>query len=73
MKKQFDIKAALRGGVAAFIPTFLILLGGHMLLDIEPSAKTVGGILILCGASFIFGMVYFGRKKVSEKDENPAD
>ena len=73
MKNQFDIKAALRGGFAAFIPTFLILLGVILLGDIEDPRIAMGIILILCGVSFILGMLWFGLKTISEKDENPGD
>ena len=78
VKKQFDIKAAIWGGVAALFPTWLILFGLILLGDVWVlvdfwAASTWGIVLILCGVSFILGMVCFGWKKVSEKDENPGD
>jgi len=73
MKKQFNIKAAIWGGLAALFATALIVSGLIILRGSmrDPGAK--GTTLILCGASFIWGMFYFGRKKASEKDENPED
>lgn len=72
MKKQFNIKAAIWGGLAALLATVLIVSGLIIFHDIEgPRAK--GSALILCGVSFILGMACFGWKKVSEKDENPGD
>jgi len=72
MKKQFDIKAVLRGGFAALIPTFLIVWGA-IVAGRAKGPEPWGIALILCGLSFIFGMAYFGMKKGSEKDENQGD
>jgi len=73
MKIRFDIKAGVQGGVAALIPTGVILLWILIVLGVEPSIETMWRTLIPCAVSFILGMVCFGWKKASEKDKNPAD
>lgn len=72
MKIRFDIKAAVQGGVGAVIPTGVVSLGIMVLLGARGLGIWVW-TLILCAVSFILGMVCFGIKKVSEKDENPGD
>lgn len=73
MKKQFNIKAAIWGGLAALLATALIVSGLIISQLATGNPKAKGTALILCGVSFISGMFYFGRKTVSEKDENLED
>jgi ABC-type spermidine/putrescine transport system permease subunit II len=70
MKKRFDIKAGVRGGVGAVIPTGVVSLGIIVLLGARGWEMWVW-TLILCAVSFILGMVWFSIKTASEKDENP--
>jgi len=72
MEKQFDIRAGVRGGVGAMIPTGVVSLGIMVLLGARGLGIWVW-TLILCAVSFILGMVWFGIKTVSKKDENSAD
>ena len=70
MKIQFNIKAAIWGGLGFLLATALIVIGVITLYDIEEDVRAQGVAFILCGLSFVSGMLWFGMKTVSEKDKN---
>ena len=71
MKMQFNVKAAIWGGLGFLLATALIVTGVITLYGIEEDVRAQGVAFILCGLSFISGMFWFGLRTVSEKDENP--